>query len=52
MLKKRIMKTATIYKEEISNPNIWKLILINLGQPLDADEITVTAIKEPNNDNG
>ena len=52
MMKKRIMKTAKLLKEEISNPNIWKLILINLGLPLDLDEITVTAIKEPNNDNG
>ena len=41
------MKTATILKEEISNPNIWKLLLIELGLEPEAKEITVTAIKEP-----
>ena len=43
------MKTATIYKDEVSNPNIWKLILIELELPPDTDEITVKAVscKEP-----
>ena len=46
------MKTATIYKDEVSNPNIWKLILIDLGLKPEADEITVTAIKgDPSNGN-
>ena len=38
------MKTATIYKDEVSNPNIWKLIIIELGLPKDTDEITVKAV--------
>ena len=25
------MNTAKIFKEEVSNPNIWKLMLIDLG---------------------
>ena len=46
------MKTTKIFKEEITNHNIWKLILIDLELPLNADEITVTSVtKEPNNDN-
>ena len=38
------MNTARIFKEEVSNPNIWKLILIDLELPPDADEITVKAV--------
>jgi hypothetical protein len=48
----RTMET-TIYKEEFINPNIWQLILIELGLEPETDEITITAIKkESNNDNG
>ena len=36
--------TATIYKEEIDNPAIWKTIIMDLGLPLDTDEITVKAV--------
>ena len=53
MMKKRIMKTATIYKEEISNPNIWKLLLIELGLQPETKEITITTVKgNQSNDNG
>lgn len=38
------MNTARIFKEEVSNPNIWKLMLIDLGLPTDTDEITVKAV--------
>ena len=38
------MSTARIFREEVSNPNIWKLILINLELPVGTDEITVKAI--------
>ena len=47
----RTMKTATIYKEEFVNPNIWQLILIELGLEPETDEITVTAIRNQSNDN-
>ena len=53
MMKKKIMKTAKLLKEEISNLNIWKLLLIELGLEPETKEITVTSVKkEPNNDNG
>ena len=39
-----MMNTATIYKEEVSNPNIWKLMLIDLELPPDTDEITIKAV--------
>ena len=39
-----MMNTARIFKEEISNQNIWKLILIDLELPPDTDEITVKAV--------
>jgi hypothetical protein len=35
------MNKALICKEEISNPNIWKLILTNLGLSLDTSHIEV-----------
>jgi hypothetical protein len=38
------MKTAKLLKEEISNPNIWKLLLIELGLKPDIDEVTVKAV--------
>ena len=38
------MNTARIFKEEVSNPNIWKLMLIDLELPPDTDEITVKAV--------
>ena len=38
------MKTAKIFKDEVSNSNIWKLILINLELPPETDEITVKAV--------
>ena len=38
------MKTTKIFKSEISNSNIWKLILIDLNQPADAEEITVQTV--------
>jgi len=43
------MKTAKIFKEELSNPNIWKLIVINLGLEPETDVITVQAVKENKN---
>jgi hypothetical protein len=47
------MKTAILLKEEISNSNIWKLLLIELGLEPDLDEITITATKgNQSNDNG
>jgi len=38
------LNTARIFKEEVSNPNIWKLMLIDLELPPDTDEITVKAV--------
>ena len=38
------MNTARVFKEEVSNPNIWKLMLIDLELPPDTDEITVKAV--------
>ena len=38
------MATTKIFKSEISNKNIWKLILIDLELPHDTDEITVQAV--------
>lgn len=38
------MNTATIYKEEISNPAIWDTIIRELELPDDTDEITVKAV--------
>jgi hypothetical protein len=38
------MKTTKIFKSEVTNHNIWKLILLELGLPLDTDEITFRAI--------
>ena len=40
------MKTATIYKEEVDNPNIWKLILIDLGLSPELDEIHIMVAPE------
>jgi hypothetical protein len=53
MMKKRIMKTAKLLKEEVSNPNIWKLLLIELGLQPEIKEITITTVKgNQSNDNG
>jgi len=38
------MKTTKIFKSEVNNSNIWKLILIDLGLPHDTDEIDIKAI--------
>ena len=38
------MNTARIFKSEINNSNIWKLILIDLDLPAGTDEITITAV--------
>jgi hypothetical protein len=38
------MKTTKIFKEEVSNQNIWKLLLIELELPIETDEITVKAV--------
>ncbi len=38
------MNTATIFKEEIDNPNIWNLLLIDLGLPEDTDEICIKTV--------
>ncbi|MBN2286046.1 MAG: hypothetical protein JXI43_06335 [Tissierellales bacterium] len=38
------MNTAKIFKQEISNVNIWNLLLIELGLPPDSDEMTVKAV--------
>jgi hypothetical protein len=39
-----IMKTTKIFKEEVSNQNIWKLLLIDLELPIETDEITFKAV--------
>ncbi len=44
------METTTIYKEEFLNPNIWRLVLIELGLEPDADEVTVTAVSDNEKD--
>jgi hypothetical protein len=44
------MKTTKIFKEEVSNPNIWKLLLIDLELPIETDEITIQAVS-PNTEN-
>lgn len=38
------MSTAIIFKEDFDNVNIWKLMLIDLGLPSDADEITIKSV--------
>ena len=38
------MNTARLYKEDFDNPNIWKLLVIDLELPPDTDEITVKAV--------
>ena len=38
------MKTTKIFKSEVSNSNIWKLMLIELELPPETDEITVKAV--------
>ena len=53
------MATTKIFKSEVNNSNIWKLMLIELELPHDTDEITVEAVahvteaqeKGANNDN-
>ena len=39
-----MVNTARIYKEDFGNPNIWKLMLIDLELPPDTDEITIKAV--------
>lgn len=38
------MSTTKLFKEEVSNSNIWKLMLMDLELPHDTDEITVKAV--------
>jgi hypothetical protein len=38
------MNTTKIFKEEVSNQNIWKLLLIELELPMETDEITFKAV--------
>jgi hypothetical protein len=38
------MKTTKLYKSEVSNSNIWKLLLIELEFPIETDELTVKAV--------
>jgi hypothetical protein len=38
------MKTTKIFKSEVNNSNIWKLMLIDLELPHNTDEITIEAI--------
>ena len=38
------MATTKLFKEEVDNPNIWKLMLLDLELPHDADEITIQAV--------
>ena len=44
------MKTAKLFKDEVSNPNIWKLLLIELGLEPDTDEIEVKAVSHSSSD--
>jgi hypothetical protein len=39
-----IMKTTKLYKEEVSNQNIWKLLLIELELPVETDQITIQSV--------
>ena len=38
------MKTAKIFKEEVSNSAVWNTIVRELGLPVDTDAITVKAV--------
>ena len=38
------MKTAKIFKEEVSNPAIWDTIIRELELPKDTDELTFQVV--------